>query len=75
MSLYQKHVIKLTDVKNIYPDSIVSNTDKCDIKYTTTQTKHQHNTNKNNVNHTITPTQHGLADSILSQSYIIQVHQ
>ena len=65
-----------TDDKNIYPDSVVSNTDKCDIKHSGTPTKNVPNTDKSNIKYTIiTPTQHGLADSILSQSYIIQVHQ
>ena len=38
--------IKRTDVKNIYHDSILSNTDKCDIKHTITPTKHKPNTDK-----------------------------
>ena len=37
---------KRTNVKNIYPDSIVSNTDKCVIKHTSTPTKHVPNSDK-----------------------------
>ena len=33
-----KNNTKQTDVKNIYSDSIVSNTDKCDIKHKDTPT-------------------------------------
>ena len=33
------------------------------------------NTGKYDIKHTITPTQHGSADPILTQSDIIQVHQ
>ena len=67
---------KQTDVKNIYPDSIVSSTN------TGTPTKYvpKHNikhtiTPKHNIKHTITPTKHGSPDCILSQPDVIQVHQ
>ena len=66
---------KQTDVKNIYPDSIVSNTDKCVIKHTATPTKHKPDTDKSNIKHTITPTKHGLPDPILSQPDVIHMHQ
>ena len=66
---------KWTYIKNVYPDSIVSNTDKCDIKYTSTLTKHTPKTDKYYIKHTITPTQYALADPILSQSDIIHMHQ
>ena len=73
---YQRSInTKQTDIKNIYPDSIVSNTYTCDIKYTSTPAKHVPNTDKPNIKHTITPTKHGLPDFILSQADIIQVHQ
>ena len=62
---------KQTDVKNIYPDSIVSNTENDDIKHTSTPTKHVPNTNKSNIKHTITPTKHGLPDPIFSQPDVI----
>ena len=66
---------KQTEVKNIYPDSIVSNTNKCDIKHTATPTKYVPDTDKSNIEHTITPTKHGLPDPILSQPDVIHVHQ
>ena len=69
--MHQKQI----DVKNIFFDSIVFNSEKCDIKHTCTPTKHVPNTEKSIIKHTITPTQYGLDDSILSQSDIIQVHQ
>ena len=58
----------------MYHDSIVSNTDTCDIKLTSTPTKDVPNTNKYIIKRTITLTMYGLADSILSQSDIIQVY-
>ena len=51
---------KQIDVKNIYKDSIVSNTEDCDIKHTSTPTKYVPNTDKSIIKHKITPTQHGL---------------
>ena len=66
---------KRTDVKNIYPDSIVSNTDTRDIKHAIVPTKHIPNSDKYHIKHTITPTHYGLADPIMSQSDIIQVRQ
>ena len=55
--------------------TILSNTDKCDIKHTSTPTKYVPNTDKSNIKHLITPTQHGLPDPILSQPDVIHVHQ
>ena len=55
------------DFKNIYPDSIVFDTDKCDIKDTSTPTKHVPNTDKHNIKHKSVSTKHGLAGSLLSQ--------
>ena len=46
-----------------------------DIKHTNTLTKHGTTTDKFDIKHTLTPTKYGLADSILSQPDIIQVHQ
>lgn len=59
---------KQTDVKNRYPDCVVSSTNNCEIKHTLTPTKHKKK-------HTITPTKHELPDPILSQPEVIQVHQ
>ena len=67
--------IKQTDIKNIYPNYIVSNTDKYDIKHASIPTQYGPNIDKSNINHTITPTTHGVADPIVSQSNIIQLHQ
>ena len=47
---------KQTNVKNIYSDSIVSNTDKCDIKHTRTLIKNVPNTDKSIIKHAITLT-------------------
>ena len=66
---------KQIDVKNIYPDSIASNTDKCVIKHTATSTKHVPNTDESNIKRRITPTKHGLPDPILSQPDVSHVHQ
>ena len=72
LKILSKNNTMQTDVKNIYPDSIASNTDKCVIKHTATPTKHKQDTDKSNIKHTITPTKHGLPDSILSQPDVIQ---
>ena len=66
---------KQTDVKNIFPDSIVSNNATCSIKPTSTPTKHVPNTDIYNIKYTITLTHYRLADSRLSQFDIIHVHQ
>ena len=57
---------KRTNVKNIYPDSIICNTDKRDIKCTSIPTKLVPNTDKCDIKHIITLTHYELADSILS---------
>ena len=49
---------KQTDIKNIYPDSIVSNTDQYDIKHTSTPKEHLPNTINYHIKHTIIPTKH-----------------
>ena len=67
--------IKHTDIKKIYPDCMVSNTDKCAIEHRSTPSKHIPNTDTSNIKHTNTPTKYGLPDPILSQSDIIHVHQ
>ena len=67
--------IKQTDIKNIYPNYVLYNTDKCDIEHTSTPTKHATNIDEYDFKHTTTPIKHGLLDPILSQSDIIQVHQ
>ena len=59
LKILTKNNTKQTDVKNICPDTIVSNTDKCDNKYIATPTKYVPNTEKFNIKHTITPTKHG----------------
>ena len=47
----------------------------CDIKHTSTLTKHVPNTDKYNIKEDITPTQNRLAYSILSQSDILHKHE
>ena len=58
LKILSKNNTKQTDVKNIYPDSIASNTDKYDINHTSTLTKHVPNTDKSNIKHTIIQTKH-----------------
>ena len=66
---------KQKDVNNIYPDCIISNTDKYDVKHTSTPTKHVSNADKSNIKYTKTSIKHLLPDHILLQLDFIQAHQ